>query len=132
MSAIHHIDNDSMLIITVWDGEATDTMFEEALRKYHKDIRSKPDCIHYNEIVDLRKATPMKLTINGLLSIGRIAIDAEKEATNKKMALIVNSDIAFTFANLYVFYRNLGRSDRKKISVFLNDKKAYEWVKSST
>lgn len=121
-----------MLIITIWDGEATDTKFEEALRKYLQDIRSNPDCKHYNEIVDLRKATPMKLTINGLLSIGRIAIGAEKEASNNKMALIVKSDITFTFANLYVFYRNLGRSDRKNISVFLNDEKAYEWAKSKT
>jgi hypothetical protein len=51
---------------------------------------------------------------------------------NKKMALIVKSDIAFTFANLYVFYRNLGRSDRKNISVFMNEEKAYKWVKSNT
>ena len=132
MPATHYIDNEARHIITRWEGEATDTNFEEALRKYLKHIRSNPDCIDYNEIVDIRKANPFKITIKGLLTIGRIATDTEIEENNMRMALIVKSGIAYSLANMYIFYRNLGRGDRKIKSVFMNEDEAYEWITSNT
>ena len=132
MPVTHFIDNESELIITTWDGEATDSTFKEALEKYHNDIKSNPKYVGYNEIVNLRKATPLKLTISGLLTIGRIASEAEKNFSNKKMALIVESDSALSLANLYTFYRNIGFGARKKICVFKDEEKAYNWIKGNT
>jgi len=129
MSASHYIDHENKLIITKWEGEATDANFIEALRNYLMHIRSSPECVDYNEIVDLRKASPINLTISGLVEIGRIATDTTIDEYNMKMALIVKSGFSFSFANLYIFYRNLGRRDRKKIAIFLNESEAHEWVK---
>ena len=131
MPATHHIDNESELIITVWEGEATDSEFIMALKKYHKDIQSDPRYAGYNEIVNLTKATPMNLTISGLLTIGRMATDAERRVHNKKMALIVGTDFAWSLANMYVFYRNMGDDKRKKIAVFRTEQEAYEWLKKT-
>jgi len=132
MPATHYIDNEAKLIITRWEGEATDTNFEEALKIYLNHIRSDPNCFGYNEIVDIRKASPMNITIKGLLTIGRIATDTEINENNMRMALVVKSGLALSFSNLYIFYRNMGRGDRKKISVFVNEDEAYEWVTSIT
>ena len=132
MPATHHIDKESRLIITKWEGEATDSEFIEALNKYHEGIQSNPEYVSYNEIVNLTKATPIKLTISGLLEIGRIASEADKRIHNKKMALVVGSDFALSLANMYIFYRNFGDKSRKKISIFKREEDAYKWVKNDT
>ena len=129
MPATHHIDNESRLIITKWEGEATDSEFIEALKKYLEDIQSKSEYVSYNEIVNLTKATPMRLTMSGLLTIGQIASEADKRIYNKKMALVIKSDFALSFANMYIFFRNLGDKSRKQISVFKEEEDAYKWVK---
>ena len=130
MPATHNIDSELRLIITVWEGEATDSEFIEALIKYHNVIQSNSEYINYNEIVNLIKAVPMKLTTGGLLKIGSIASKAEKKIINKKMALVVGTDFAFNLANLYIFYRNIGIISRKKIRVFKSEGEAYSWVTS--
>jgi len=132
MPATHHINSEAKLIITTWEGKATDSDFIEALNKYLNDIRSNPEYIDYNEIVNLSKATPIKLTIGGLLTIGRIAFETEKKFTHKKMALIIESDFALSLANLYIFYKNIGYRSRKKICVFKKELEAYKWAKSIT
>jgi len=130
MPATHHIDNESRLILTVWEGEATDSEFIEALKKYLDEIQSDPEYIYYNEIVNLTEATPVNLSIRGLLAIGRIAAQAEKRIPGKKMALIIDSDFAIGLANMYIFYRNMGDESRKKIAVFKKEGEAYKWVKT--
>lgn len=130
MPATHHIDTQSRLIITTWNGEATDSEFIDALKKYHAFIRSNPEYGSFNEIVNLIKASPMNLTISGLLDIGRIATDAETKGQNRKMALIIGTDFALMLANMYIFYRNLGDNSRKQISVFKYEQEAYQWVKN--
>lgn len=132
MPATHHIDNESQLILTTWEGEATDSEFIEALKKYLDEIQSDPEYIYYNEIVNLTKATPMNLSIRGLLAIGRIAAQAEKRIPSKKMALIIDSDFAIGLANMYIFYRNMGDESRKKIAVFKQEGEAYKWIKNKT
>lgn len=132
MPAKHYIDNESNLIITTWEGEAIDADFIEALKKYQKYIQLNAKYIDYNEVVNFSKVTNIKLTIDGLLTIGRIASKTDNKLSNKRMALIVGSYFAFSLANLYVFYRNMGISSRKKIRVFKNEDEAYEWVKSNT
>ena len=130
MPATHHIDNESRLIHTTWEGEATDSEFITALKKYLDEIQSDPEFIYYNEIVNLTEATPINLGIRGLLAIGRIAAQAEKRIPGKKMALIIDSDFAIGLANMYIFYRNMGDESRKKIAVFKKEGEAYKWVKT--
>ena len=132
MPATHHIDNESRLILTTWEGEATDFEFIEALKKYLDDIQSDPEYIYYNEIVNLTEATPVNLSIRGLLAIGRIAAQAEKRIPGKKMALIIDSDFASGLANMYIFYRNMGDESRKIIAVFKQEAEAYKWIKNKT
>ena len=132
MPAIHSIDDKAKLLVTVWEGEATDENFEAALKKYIEDFRSNTDYYAYNELVDLTKANPIKISIKGLLSMGRIATQSNADESQKRMALVVESDFAYSLANMYIFYRNAGKRNRKKIAVFTDQLKAYKWVKVST
>jgi len=132
MSAIHIIDNDNQLIVTTWEGDACDIEFIEAIKKYQTNIQNKPDYINYNEIVDCRKITKLKLTSEGLKTIGTIASTTDSEILNKKLALIVSSNLAFGLARMYQAYRSFSKSANKEIRVFKNDDDAFNWVKNNT
>ena len=129
MPAKHHIDNESNLIVTTWEGDASETGFIKVLLKYQKNIQCHPDYIDYNEIFNLSDATNLKITIGGLMSIGRVASRTDHLFAHKKLALIVGSNMAFSFARMYEAYRNIGIRSSKKIRVFKNESKALEWVK---
>jgi len=131
MPASHFIDHEAKLIVTKWEGEATNTYFEDALRNYLENVRSSDECINYNEIVDIRKADPIKITIKGLLKIGQVATSNNAKENNMRMALLLKPGNSFSLARLYIFYRNMGRTDRKKISVFMNEVEAFEWAKNN-
>ena len=130
MPAKHHIDNETNLIITTWEGDATESEFIETLKKYQKDIQCDPDYIHYNEIFDLSKATNIKITVSGLINVGRTASQTDHLFSNKKLALIVSSNMAFGIARMYETYRNMGINTSKKIRVFKNESKALKWARS--
>ena len=132
MPAKHHIDNEANLIITTWEGEATNIEFLEALREYQKNIQSNPDYTNYNEIFNMSKASKIRLTIDGLLDIGRTASKTDHLFTHKKLALIVSSNIAYSLAKMYEFYRNMGINSCKKIRIFKNENEAIEWAKNNT
>ena len=132
MPATHHIDGEARLITTVWEGEATDAEFMTALNKYHVEIQSNPEYARYNDIVDLTDASPLNLTISGLLALGRIASDADTHTHHKKMAIIIASDFAYMLANMYISYRNLGDASRKKIAVFKNESDAFHWIRNDS
>ena len=128
MPANHHIDNKNKLIITTWEGEARDIEFIEAIKKYQNDIQNHPDYINYNEIVNLSKVTGFKLTTKGIKTIGEIASTTDKKEINRKLALIVNSNLAFGLARMYEAYRSFSKSANKEIRVFKNEKNAFEWI----
>ena len=128
MPANHHIDNKNKLIITTWEGEARDIEFIEAIKKYQNDIQNHPDYINYNEIVNLSKVTSFKLTTKGIKTIGEIASTTDKKEINRKLALIVNSNLAFGLARMYEAYRSFSKSANKEIRVFKNEKNAFEWI----
>lgn len=128
MSVKHCVDDKACLIITIWEGEVTERNFIEALKKYQTNIQCNPDYINYNEIFDISKAAEIKLTINSLLKIGRIASKTDDLFTNKKLALILHSNKAFALARMYEMYRNMGVHSSKKISVFRDRDQAIEWA----
>ena len=132
MPASHHIDNEARLIITTLEGDAIDNDFIEALIKYQKDVQNKPDRLDYNEIVNLKKVSRIKLSLKGLKNIGKIASSTDKYRTKTKLAIIVSSDLAFNFARLYATYRNFGKSTNKKIAVFKSESDALDWIHNHT
>ena len=129
MSANHHIDNNNQLIVTTWEGEACDIEFIEAIKKYQNNIQNRPDCINYNEVVDLRKVTNLKLTTKGIKIIGSIASNTDTKEINKKLALIVSSNLAFGLARMYEAYRSFSNNANKEIRVFKNETEAFKWAK---
>jgi len=129
MSAIHKIDNDNQLIVTTWEGDASDIEFIEAIKEYQINIQSNPDYINYNEIVDCSKITKLKLTSSGIKTIGTIASSTDSENINKKLALIVSSNLAFGLARMYQAYRSFAKSANKEIRVFKNNDDAINWAK---
>jgi len=132
MPATHHIDNETQLIITTWEGEARDIDFIGAIKKYHKDFQNHPDCKSYNEVVDLSKITSIKLTTEGLKTTAQIASTTDQKEINRKLALIVSSNLAYGLARMYEVYRSYAKRADKEIRVFKNEKDAFEWVQNNT
>lgn len=129
MPAKHHIDNNEQLIITTWDGEATGIELLDAIIKYQNTIQNHPDYIRYNEVVDFSNVTGIKVTSDAIKNISQIASKTDKQESNRKLALIVCSNLAFGLARMYEIYRGFSKNAYKKIRVFKNEKDAYEWVK---
>ena len=98
MPAKHHMDNETRIITTIWEGEATDTDFIEALKKYQKDIQTRTEYLHYNEIVNLTKITHNKLSVKGIINIGKTASSTDQYRAKTKIAFIVSSDLMLNFA----------------------------------
>ena len=128
MPVSHHVDSDHKILLSIWEGEFTDDNSIVYLDNYRKKYQLNPEYTDYNEILDLTHADPFKLTMRGLLAISSMASDAENKNNIQKFALVVNSDIAMNFRNLYIFYRNLSRSRHKKIKLFRDKSQAQEWV----
>lgn len=128
MPVSHRIDNDAKLIITTCEGEAIDSDFIEAVKKYQSDFQNKPDCLDYNEIVDLSKVSRFRLSAKGLINIGKVASSTDKYRAKTKLAFIVSTELAFNITKLYATYRNFGLNNKKKIRVFKKESDALEWI----
>jgi len=132
MAAEHHINNETKIILTRWEGDVTQEDFIEALKNYQKNIQCKAEYLEYNEVFDVSNAAMINLTISGLLAIGRTASKTDHLFSCKKLALIVGTAKAFTLARMYQIYRNMGVSSCKEIRVFKSKNEAVAWAKSST
>ncbi len=128
MPAKHHIDTNSRLLITTWKGDAIDIDFIEALKKYQQDVKSNTDYRDFNEIVDLRKISRIKLTTDGIKKMCSIATATDLIGIDTKLALIVSSNFAFSLARLYVLYRSLSKYSNKTIRIFKTESDALEWI----
>ena len=128
MPANHHIDHDTRIILTTWEGIADDSEFIEALDNYQNNIQNHPDYIDYNEVVDLTHTSSIKITTKGIKKIGTIASKTDQNKPDRKLALIVNSNLAFGLARMYIVYRSFSKNANKNIRVFKNEKNAFEWI----
>jgi len=129
MPAQHHIDNEKKLLITRWEGDAEELPCTEALQEYQRSIQSNPDYLGYNEIFDTCGANRIKVSISGLIRIGRIASKTDHLFTDKKLAIVVRSNVAFSILQMYESYRNIGITSPKKIRIFKSFEKATEWAR---
>ena len=131
MPAKYHIEDEANIIIIKWEGNITTSELIEVIKEYQKNIQRNPDYINYNEIFDASTVTKIRITINGLLKVGRTASKTDHLFTNKKLAIIVSSNWAFRIARLYETYRNMGVESCKKIRVFKDENEAITWAKSN-
>ncbi len=128
MPATHRIDEEQSLIITEWQGDATDDELIQVCRYYLSRVKSRYP--GFNELVDLRNATSLKVSMSGLIDIGRIAASADDGIGERKLALLIRSGKAFSLARAYIFYRNMCRSNSKQIETFQVPEEAYAWLGS--
>lgn len=132
MPAHHVIDKKNRLIVTTWDGDVVDIDLIEALKKYQQDIQGHPAYLGYNEIVDFSTVGKIKVTTEGIKNIGRIASITDQNGTDRKLAFIVSSDLAFGLARMYEVYRGVTRETNKELRTFKNNDDAYKWVMNDT
>ena len=106
----HNIDTKSQLLITTCEGEARDIEFMVAIKKYQRDIQNHPDYNNYNEVLNLSKITGMKITTKGLITIGQIGTATDRNDDNRKLAIIVNSKLAYGLSRMYITYRSFSKN----------------------
>ena len=113
----------AVLIVTTRNGEVCDTELIDAIKKYQQDIQYNPDYINYNEVVNLTGITDIKLSIEEIKYIGKTASTTDHNMTNRKLAIIVSSNLAFGLARMYEAYSSFSKTVNKQICVFKNEKK---------
>lgn len=131
MPAKHFIDEITKIIVTVWEGDAVDVDFIEAILKYQREIQLKPGYSDYNEVANFSKIESIKLTPKGLKRIGQIASRTDALKSDSKLALVVSSGAAFNLARVYASYRNLQTSTRKEIRIFKSEEEAMAWAQKN-
>jgi len=114
-----------------WEGEAVDMELINAIKQYQEDYQSDPAYLDFNEIVDFRQVTKIKLTTEVIEHIGEIASKTDKQGVDKKLAFIVKSSLAFGLVRMYEAYRSFQLNATKKIRVFKNENKALEWLQNN-
>ena len=129
MPASHYIDEENKIIFTDWHGEPNDSDLVDALNNYLRDIKSKPELDGFNELVDFSEAKGLKLSINALIVLGKIASKFDKPIKNK-LAIVVTSSLAYGLARMYGIYRNYNPQSNKEVHVFRSKTDAMAWIKS--
>lgn len=134
MPAKHNIDSKNNLITTTWSGEPTDSEMIDAITKYQQEIKSNPDYLAYNEIVDLSEVRGSHITTEGMKMMAQIAARTDRVEIKTKLAFITNpSPIAYCLARIYEVYRNFfAANTNKAIKVFKKASDAYEWIGINT
>ena len=132
MPASHYIDKKLKILVSTWEGDATDSECIEALKKYQEEFQNNPEYIKYNEIIDTRKVKKIKLTTKGIKYSSQLASSTDRNEKNRKLAFIVNSNLAYGLVRMFIAYRSFSDNASKEINVFKNEKKAIEWVKNNT
>ncbi len=128
MPAKHIVDVEARLLITTWEGDATDMDFIEGLKEYQKNIQSKSEYHGFNEIINFTGIASIKLTASGLKRIGSIASTTDSKNISTKLAFIVSSNLAYGLVRMYEAYRSLSRNSTKLVRVFKKESDALEWV----
>jgi hypothetical protein len=130
MPANHYIDEEEKIIFTEWCGEPSDSDLVEALNIYFRDIKNRPELDGFNELVNFSNTKGLKLSITALIELGKIASKFDKP-TDTKLAIVVNSSLAYGLARMYGIYRNHNPQSRKEAQVFRSKLEAMVWLESN-
>ena len=128
MTAHHDIDHDLKLITTFWDSNIADNKLIDALNNYQKEIKSQEEMYSYNEIVDLSCVSSMQLSVDEIIKLAKIASGSDSTTNKTKAALVVSSNIVFSFGMIYKGYRKLISKSNKEVNVFKNQAEALAWI----
>lgn len=128
MPANHQIDSETKLLITTWEGAASDSEFIDTIQNYQENFQSKPEHHAYNEYVDLCKVTEIDFSSKGLQKISEIASSTDIVGIKRKLAFVVNSKLFNSITTVYEAYRSMANSAGKEIRVFNNGTAALEWL----
>ncbi len=128
MPVEHQIDETNRLIVTTWTGRLTDGEMIQVYQDYLNNIKTLPRYIPYNEIADFSKTSDVRLTVDGIKKMGEIASTADREDVKTKLAIIVNSNLAFGLARMYQVYRSFSPNANKETRVFKKEGDALEWI----
>jgi hypothetical protein len=131
MPALHNIDTNGKLIHTSWYGIAVDSELIDALARYQKDIKSLPQYLYYDEILDFSNTSAFKLTAEGLRRLVEIAVKTDSQRVKTRLAIIVTSTVAYGLARMYQTYRSLVPSASKEVRIFKNYGDALMWIENS-
>jgi hypothetical protein len=129
MPATHYLVEEKKIIFTDWHGEPSDNDLVDALNIYLRDIKSRPELDGYNELVDFSDTKGLKLSIDVLIELGKIASKYDKPGNNK-LAIVVNSSLAYGLARMYGVYRNYNPQSSKEVQVFRSKAEAMVWLES--
>ena len=131
MPAIHEIDNENQIIVTTWSGDdPDDTSLLNAYIEYLKEIKTRPEYISYDELLDFSNINTAKLTASGLREVGRLAAVSDDSDISIRFAIVVNSTLSYGLARMYEMYRELNPLSNKKLRVFRDSVGALDWLKS--
>ncbi len=132
MPAKHEIQIDEKIIVTKWDGVATDNDFIAVLKAYQKNIQTKSEHKGFNEVFDCTGITKIKITTNGLKKISRISTETDSDILKTKLAFIVSSNLAYGLVRMYDAFRSFEKKQTKEIRVFKVESEAFDWVQNNT
>ena len=127
MSATHQIDKENKLIVTTWEGEPTGHDLSQAFKSYQKNIKSKPEYVGYDELVDCSQIDGFKLNAEDLKILAHAVSLFDESISQCKLAIVVKSNLAYIVATTYVMYRSLC-SKTKDIRVFISKGSALKWL----
>lgn len=130
MPAEHKIDANKRLIITTWTGEVTDGDLIKALSAYQETIRSRPEYVTFDEIVDFRKGSHFHLSISGMQRLVEIGSSTDVQDTKTKLAVVVTTPIAYTLVRMYQAYRHVIPGGSKILRIFRTYDDARNWVEN--
>lgn len=128
MPAEHKIDTNRKLIVTVWMGEVADDELIKALTAYQRTIKSRPEYAVLDEIVDFSKGNNYHLSISGIQRLVELAASTDIPGTKTKLAIVVNTPVAYALARMYQTYRGFIPSGTKILRVFRTYDDACTWI----
>ena len=129
MAAIHTIDHEKKLITTTWQGEANDKLLIDALQDYQRFLSTDPKLLGYDEIVDFRGVETQNISTQGLIQLTQIAVKDDLDRSDStRLAIVVNTMLAFGLARMYEIYRSLSAKNKKELQVFRSMQEADSWL----
>ena len=128
----HHIDdNDQLIVTTCISVKITEDEMLKALAHYQDNIQNQSEIIHYNELLIFPEATDVELSLSGIKKLAQLAIKSDNEDPNRKLALLMQSNLGYSLGKIYQTYRNVIKRSGKQVRVYKQVKSARDWAKKT-
>ena len=129
MLVSHRIDHDNKIVITTFaPEEATLKLFLDSFANYQEEMKYLPDFREFNELVDFRPIISINIKASELQQLSSFTVATDKRDKVTRLALLVDSNHAFTLAKVYEMLRNLSPGSKKQVKVFRDMDTAYAWL----